>query len=68
MTIKIKTMKKYLLLLGMSYLGSGVAAEPATTKSEYCQSTISAKIDNIFETMPLKIILTRNVPILLARR
>ncbi|MGZ4954973.1 MAG: TonB-dependent receptor plug domain-containing protein, partial [Methylobacter sp.] len=32
MTIKIKTMKKYLFLLGMSYLGSGIAAEPVKVK------------------------------------
>ncbi|MDP1971047.1 MAG: TonB-dependent receptor, partial [Methylobacter sp.] len=32
MIIKIKTMKKYLLLLGITYLGCGVAAEPAKTK------------------------------------
>lgn len=32
MTIKIKTMKKYLLLLGITYLGCGVAAEPAKAK------------------------------------
>jgi len=32
MTIKIKTMKKYLLLLGITYLGCGVAAEPTKTK------------------------------------
>jgi iron complex outermembrane receptor protein len=31
-TIKIKIMKKYLLLLGMSYLGCGIAAEPVKAK------------------------------------
>jgi len=43
MTITIKTMKKYLLLLGITYVGCGVAAEPVKTKKTDKQA--QTKID-----------------------